>query len=327
MSSEQAARPATASIAAHIKEIGRGAKNSRDISREAAYDLFSKVLDREVTDLEIGAFCLAMRIKGESVDELAAFLDAAHERCWRIPALKPTVVIASYNGARKLPNLVALLALLLARHNVAVLVHGVTADAGRVTTAQVFDALGLPWADSPNDVLDAWATEMPAFVPIESLSPELARLLLVRRTVGVRNSAHSIVKMLKPIDTPNHARVAEGHPPVLRLVNYTHPEYLQSLGRLFEQEKISAILARGTEGEAVADPRKHGRMDLYHAGVCTMLQAAPDAPAGPAPVLPAMDETSTGRYIEAVLAGQIPVPAPIAAQVEHILRALQMMRT
>lgn len=326
MSFESAPRPATASIAAHIKEIGRGAKNSRDISREAAYDLFSKVLDREVTDLEIGAFCLAMRIKGESVDELAAFLDAAHERCWRLPALKPTVVIASYNGARKLPNLVPLLALLLARHKVAVLVHGVTADAGRVTTAQVFDALGLPWSDSPNDVLDAWATEMPAFVPIESLSPEVSRLLLVRRTVGVRNSAHSIIKMLKPFDTPNHSRVAEAHPPVLRLVNYTHPEYLQSLGALFTQEKISAILARGTEGEAVADPRKPGRMDLYHAGQCTLLQAVPDAPAGPAPELPTMNEASTARYIEAVLSGEKPVPAPIAAQVEHILRALQLMR-
>lgn len=324
MSSESTARPA--SIATHIKEIGRGAKNSRDISREAAYDLFSKVLDREVTDLEIGAFCLAMRIKGESVDELAAFLDAAHERCWRLPAVKPTVVIASYNGARKLPNLVPLLALLLARHNVAVLVHGVTSDAGRVTTAQVFDALGLPWSDTANDVLNAWATEMPAFVPIESLSPPLARLLSVRRTVGVRNSGHSVVKMLKPIDTPNHARVEESHPPVLRLVNYTHPEYLDSLGQLFIQEKISAILARGTEGEAVADPRQARRMDLYHAGQSTLLQAAPDVPAGSPPELPGMQAESTARYIEAVLSGEKPVPAPIAAQVEHILRALSLMR-
>lgn len=316
----------TASIATHIKEIGRGAKNSRDISREAAYDLFSKVLDREVTDLEIGAFCLAMRIKGESVDELAAFLDAAHERCWRLPAVKPTVLIASYNGARKLPNLVPLLALLLARHNVAVLVHGVTSDAGRVTTAQVLDALGFPWADSPNDVLNAWATQTPVFVPIESLSPELARLLAVRRTVGVRNSAHSIVKMLKPIDTPNHARVEEAHPPVLRLVNYTHPEYLESLGALFKQEKISALLARGTEGEAVADARKPGRIDFHHAGICTTLQEAPQTPAPVPPDLPAMDAQATAHYIESVLEGRTPVPASIAAQVEHILRALQTMR-
>ncbi|MEN9887314.1 MAG: DNA-binding protein YbiB, partial [Pseudomonadota bacterium] len=308
----------TASIASHIKEIGRGAKNSRDISREAAYDLFSKVLDREVTDLEIGAFCLAMRIKGESVDELAAFLDAAHERCWRLPAVKPTVLIASYNGARKLPNLVPLLALLLARHNVAVLVHGVTSDAGRVTTAQVFDALGLPWADSAGDVLNAWATEMPAFVPIESLSPELSRLLAVRSVVGVRNSAHSIVKMLKPIDTPNHARVEEAHPPVLRLVNYTHPEYLESLGALFKQEKISALLARGTEGEAVADARKPGRIDFHHAGICTTLQEAPQTPAAAPPDLPAMDAQATAQYIESVLEGRTPVPASIAAQVEHI---------
>ena len=41
----------------------------------------SQVLDGRVTDLEIGAFAIAMRIKGETVAELAGFLDAAHERC------------------------------------------------------------------------------------------------------------------------------------------------------------------------------------------------------------------------------------------------------
>jgi anthranilate phosphoribosyltransferase len=315
--------PHPASIAPYLKEIGRGAKNSRDISRQAAYDLFSKVLDREVTDLEIGAFCLAMRIKGESVDELAAFLTAAHERCWYLPVAKPTVVIASYNGARKLPNLVPLLALLLARHNVAVLMHGVTSDAGRVTTAQVWDALGMPWSDSTNDVLTAFATGLPAFVPIESLSPPLARLLQVRRTVGVRNSAHSIVKMLRPFETP---LAGEAMPPVLRLVNYTHPEYLESLGALFAQEKISALLARGTEGEAVADARKPGRIDFHHAGVCTTLQSAPQVPAPAPPDLPAMNAQATAAYIDSVLQGRLPTPAPIAAQVEHILHALKLMQ-
>ena len=39
-------------------------------------------------------------------------------------------MLPSYNGARKLPNLTALLALLLAQQGIQVLVHGVDDDAG-----------------------------------------------------------------------------------------------------------------------------------------------------------------------------------------------------
>ena len=63
-----------------IKEIGRGKEGARPLSREQAADLFGQVLDGLVTDLEVGAFCIAMRIKGETPDEMCGFLDAAQQR-------------------------------------------------------------------------------------------------------------------------------------------------------------------------------------------------------------------------------------------------------
>ena len=68
-------------IAAYIKVIGRGKEGARPLPREQAHDLMSQILDGHVTDLEIGAFCLAMRIKGETPDELIGFLQATTERC------------------------------------------------------------------------------------------------------------------------------------------------------------------------------------------------------------------------------------------------------
>ena len=50
-------------ISAYIKEIGRGKDGARALTREHAADLMGQVLDGQVSDLEIGAFCLAMRIK------------------------------------------------------------------------------------------------------------------------------------------------------------------------------------------------------------------------------------------------------------------------
>ncbi|RYY93776.1 MAG: DNA-binding protein YbiB, partial [Comamonadaceae bacterium] len=58
-------------ISQYLKEIGRGKQGARPLAREQAADLFGQVLDGSVTDLEIGAFCLAMRIKGETAEEMA----------------------------------------------------------------------------------------------------------------------------------------------------------------------------------------------------------------------------------------------------------------
>ncbi len=73
-------------ISQYIKEIGRGPRGSKQLTREQAAELFGQVLDGSVTDLEIGAFCLAMRIKGETPEEMCGFLDATHQRLARLPA-------------------------------------------------------------------------------------------------------------------------------------------------------------------------------------------------------------------------------------------------
>jgi anthranilate phosphoribosyltransferase len=130
-----------------IKEIGRGKKGARGLSRADAEQLYAAMLDGRVSDLEVGAIVLALRFKGESVDEIAGFLQAAERSFPKVAspagAFAP-VLIPSYNGARKLANLTPLLALLLAREGVPVLVHGVTSDPGRVTSAEIFAAMGLP---------------------------------------------------------------------------------------------------------------------------------------------------------------------------------------
>ena len=67
-------------ISQYIKEIGRGKEGARPLSREQAADLMGQVLDGTVTDLEIGAFCLAMRIKGETPEEISGYCQKTNQR-------------------------------------------------------------------------------------------------------------------------------------------------------------------------------------------------------------------------------------------------------
>jgi len=131
-------------IGHYIKEIGRGKDGAKALSRLQAADLLGQILDDSVSDLEVGAFCLAMRIKGETPEEMAGFLDAVHSRLNALPQLgpHPTVVIPCYNGARKLPALAPLLALLLCQQGVRVCVHGTPTENSRTTSFEVLEALG-----------------------------------------------------------------------------------------------------------------------------------------------------------------------------------------
>ena len=296
-------------ISQYIKEIGRGKDGARALTRAQATDLLGQVLDGTVTDLEVGGFCLAMRIKGETAEEMAGFLDATHARLHKLPDNDhTTVVLPSYNGARKLPVLTPLLAMLLAQRGAAVLVHGTATEDKRVLSASVFSALGI----EPARGVPALAAGKVAFVPTEVLSPGLKRLLDVRRAVGLRNPAHSLVKLMNP---------CAGRAFIVG--SYTHPEYASSMAATWALTGAHALLLRGTEGEPVADARRTPRMEIFRNSERTEVQPQQDGPLAQLPSLPSVDASSTAAYIRAVLDGTLPIPTPIALQVEHILRAVQ----
>jgi anthranilate phosphoribosyltransferase len=295
-------------ISSYIKTIGRGKEGARALTREQAADLMGQVLDGRVSDLELGAFCLAMRIKGETPEEMAGFLDATHARLRRVAQGNvPTVVLPSYNGARKLPVLTPLLAMLLARRGLAVVLHGTSTEDSRVGSAAVCAALGLREQTEPQP---ARAGEV-QLLPTAALHEGLERLLQVRRVVGLRNPGHALVKLMNPCDGP-----------ALVVGSYTHPEYAVSMAATFALTGQRAMLLRGTEGEPVADARRTPQMDLFDHGRTWRVQDAQAGPLARLPELPGPDASDTAAYTEQVLAGQRPVPEPIATQVEHLATAM-----
>jgi anthranilate phosphoribosyltransferase len=124
----------------------------------------------------------------------------------------------------------------------------------------------------------------------------------------LRNPAHSLVKLMQPCVGPQ-----------VLVTSYTHPEYAQSMEMVLVATQSTALLIRGTEGEAVADPRRSPKMIGIARG--RVVQAM-DSQAGvltSVPNLPPSDALSTARYIREVLDGTLPVPAPIAQQVKQIV--------
>ena len=293
-------------ISQYIKEIGRGARGAKPLTREQAADLFGQVLDGSVTDLEIGAFCLAMRIKGETSEEMCGFLDATHQRLALLPASdRPLIVLPSYNGARKLPVLTPLLALLLAREGLPVLLHGMRTEARRVLASDVLEALDIPALTAPQSI----APGSVAHIGTAVLLPGLARLLAVREVIGLRTPGHSVAKLMNPCAGP-----------ALVVSSFTHPEYFDILSGTFATLGAHALLSRGLEGEVAADPRRTPRYDAFIGGTHQLLQDQQPGTAAEVPGLPTeIDVATTAAYTRRVLAGDAPVPPALRQQVEHIL--------
>lgn len=310
-SSNQSDAPFT--CAPFIKEIGRGKEGARGLSREQACELMSGILNGLVSEIELGAVLIALRVKGESEAELLGFLDAMasgasgtdpeatavfqqlNEQSDR--SGKPVVVIPSYNGARRKPNFTAMIAGLLASKGYPVLVHGHADNAvGRVSTSAVMSQIR--WV-MPNP---------PVYLELMHWQPTLAELLNKRAILGVRNVSHTLVKLLVPAQISNTVAVC----------SYTHPEFWNLQRQVFCALGQTALVLRGHEGEPVAAPYRVPRMDGVKAGQSWCL-AEPESLMSEQPdPHPPIDAESTARLIESWLATPETIPHGFQAQLKAI---------
>lgn len=290
-----------------VRELGRGREGARDMSLAEAQQLYGAMLDGGVPDLELGAIAIALRMKGETVDEMIGFMSAANDRLHSLqvpPGRFRPVVIPTYNGARKGINLTPLLAMLLRRFSIPVLIHGLIEGYGRVTTAQIFREFGIIPSTSGSQAQQALDANGLAYVPLSVISPGLNGQLALRSRLGLRNSAHSLVKMLDPFK-------GQG----LLLAAATHPDYLDSMRDVLGALGAHAILLRGTEGEPFANPRRRPRIEYLHDGAADILFEAEHDSLKALPQLPeTCDAKTTADWMRRVLAGEMALPAPIANQ-------------
>ncbi|TQI79693.1 anthranilate phosphoribosyltransferase [Serratia fonticola] len=296
-----------------IKEIGRGKNHARDLDQETAFQLYRAMLAGEVPPLELGGILIALRIKGEAQEEMLGFYQAMQQQVIRLqkPQGRPMpVVLPSYNGARKQANLTPLLALLLARVGLPVVVHGVLNDSTRVTSAEIFRELGLPWSEDPQHAQQRLDSGNPVFIPVSALSASLAVQLDLRWKMGVRNSAHTLAKLATPF----------GDEEVLRIASVSHPEYVGRVASFFCQIGARGLLMHGTEGEAYANPQRCPQIHYISRGEQRVLLPRPEQDEV-ADVPAAKDAVTTARWTARCLACEVAIPAPIARQVACCLLA------
>jgi len=217
------------------------------------------------------------------------------------------VLLPSYGGTRRMPNLTALLALLLRRYGIPVLVHGpgeAARECQRVTTIAVLRELGIEPVKSITEAQRRIVQESIAYVPISLIAPEIADVLELQAPFGLHGDLRGLAQLIDPFGGA-----------AFRVVGAWHPGDLPLLQAYLRTTQANALLLRATHGEPFADPRRQPRLESFVGGVPTVLFDAAHGPPAVLAGLPRMlDASTSAEWITAVLEGEQPVPAPIVNQ-------------
>ncbi|VUT13026.1 Anthranilate phosphoribosyltransferase 2 [Klebsiella huaxiensis] len=298
-----------------IKEVGRGKNHARDLDVETSRALYSRMLNGEVPELELGGILIALRIKGEGEAEMKGFYEAMQQQTLSLtpPVGKPMpIVIPSYNGARKQANLTPLIAILLHKLGFPVVVHGVSHDPTRVLTETIFELMGIPATLHAGQAQARLDIHQPVYIPIGVLCPALEKQLSIRWRMGVRNSAHTLAKLATPF----------AEDAALRLSSVSHPEYVTRVAKFFTEIGGRALLMHGTEGEVYANPQRCPQISLIDAEGTRVLNERQDMGTAQAVALPeSKDPEVTARWIERCVTGREPLPLSLRIQLACCLVA------
>ena len=223
-----------------IAKIGKGAKASKDLTWDEAKQAMRQLIEGQATPVQVGAFLLAMRVKMESVSELAAFTSAAREykAPLRIATRKPLIDVSSYAGKKDTFHALAGSAVIAAAAGVAVLIHGHEGIPERLSMASVLAALGVPIDLTPEQVAQDVASKGFGYLDIALYHPPLAGFLQLRHELGVRSFFHPVAKMLNPARAP------------VQIIGVTHPPYFEKTAEALNMLcSRRVILLRGVEGD------------------------------------------------------------------------------
>jgi anthranilate phosphoribosyltransferase len=223
-----------------IAKVGKGEKGAKDLTYQEAASAMRLLLEGQATPAQVGAFLIAMRIKGESVTELAAFTAITREYVPPLP-IPPDlgfVDIPTYAGKQDSWHALLPAAIVAAAAGVPVLLHGYDGVPKRLSTAAIAAKLGISIDLESKQVAEYLAQKGLAYLDVGLYHPLVFRFLEMRKELGVRSFFQPVGRMLNP---------GRGQ---TSIIGMSHPPYFEKIAEALRMLGTPrALVVRGLEGE------------------------------------------------------------------------------
>lgn len=244
-------------FAQFIRIIGKGKTGARSLTYDEAYQAFGMILRNEVLDVQLGAFLMLLRVKEESVDELAGFVQATRDQLQFKP-LQVDLDWSSYAGKRRHYPWFLLAALTLAKHGYKVVMHGASGHTiNRLYTEQALQYLDYPICQNDLDVEQHLAQRNFAYLPLEVMSPILSELINLRNVMGLRSPIHTLARLINPFDAKAtmqaifHPVYRSSHQQAAFQLGYQNSAVIKGEGGEFERNPDAKTLICGIKNGAL----------------------------------------------------------------------------
>ncbi|HEY7690080.1 MAG TPA: glycosyl transferase family protein [Dongiaceae bacterium] len=308
---EAAPAPPAHPFAEVIRTIGRGTTLSRPLTESESEAAMEMILAGKVEPVQLGAFLLLLRYRGETPPELAGFVRATRRNLRELPNAEADLDWPSYADRHKQLPYFLLSALLLAANGVRIVLHGID-GVGEATTPKALHALGVTPSAGAAAAEAQLRDRRLTYLPLRSICPPMQRLFDLRPILGVRSPANSLCRELNPMGAPH------------QLQGVFHPTYLPShseTARLLGQPH--AAIFKGGGGEIQRNPEKACRVATVDDGV--IAEENWDA-ITPAERYPWREEPADPQRLAGLWRGDWSAPGPEAAIIGTAAIALKLLR-
>jgi len=209
----------------------------RDLSISEATWSMDQVMTGDVTPAQLGAFLVALRAKGETVDEIVGFRDAVLAHAVALPVDTMAVDIVGTGGDRfGTVNVSTMASVVVAATGVPVIKHGNRAASSSSGSSDVLSALGIDLTIGAERVAAVLKEAGLTFAFAAAFHPGFGNAAVVRREIGVP----TVFNFLGPLVNP--AR------PEASAVGVASLDKVPLIVGVFQTRGATALVFRGDDG-------------------------------------------------------------------------------
>ena len=190
-------------MAVELRSIIAKAATGAALSREEASAAFEQMMSGEATPSQMGALLMALRVRGESVEEITGAVSVMRAKMLRVSAPPDAIDVVGTGGdASGSFNISTCAALIVAGAGVPVAKHGNRALSSRSGAADVLTALGVNIDLSPEQIRLCIREAGIGFMFAPAHHPAMKNVAATRVELGTR----TIFNLLGPLSNPAGVR-------------------------------------------------------------------------------------------------------------------------
>lgn len=222
-----------------IRDAIKTVVDGRNLTEEEASRAMAEIMEGEATPAQISCLITALRMKGETVDEITGFVRVMREKSVKIKTCRKNALDTCGTGGDKLDtfNISTAAALVAAGAEIPVAKHGNRAASSNCGSADVLEALGVNLALNPEQIGQCIDQVSIGFMFAPSMHPAMKHAVGPRKEIGVR----TVFNILGPMTNPAGAK--------LQLIGVFSPDLCETMASVLKNLGTErAMIVHGLDG-------------------------------------------------------------------------------